>query len=184
MKTVLRSTQFSALLGRRLPQGSTRGQRQAASRAASGRIHRHGPRSEVHSPCLASRTMETDLCLPRIQGISGRRTTSWTMVGHRRLTRTGSYRPSQMRSRVSLFSCLFYHFLPLIRSRKNKRMLFSPRYCTPKLPRQYPQRGPSHRGRVSYHQHPRGGDFSPTTLRPTPPLPRGVSTTPQMKHTP
>jgi cell division cycle 20-like protein 1 (cofactor of APC complex) len=110
MKTVLRSPQFSALVGRRPPQGSTRGQRQAASRAASGLIHRHGLRSEVHSPCLASRTTETDSCLPRIQGISGRRITSWTMVGHRHPTRTGSYRPSRMRSRVCVFACIFIIF--------------------------------------------------------------------------
>ena len=66
---------------------------------------------------------------------------------------------------------------------KNKQMLFSPRYCTPKLPLQYLQRGPSHRARASYHPHPRGGDFSPTTLRPTPPPLPGVSMTRQMKHT-
>ena len=93
--------------------------------------------------------------------------------------------PSESDALKGVCFCLYFLlFLPLIRSRKNKQMLFSPRYCTPKLPRPYLQRGPSHRGRVSYHQHPRGGDFSPTTLRPTPPLPRGVSMIPQTKHTP
>lgn len=70
MRTVRRLTQFSELVGRRLRRDSTRGQQQVAGgRAVLGLIHRHGRRLGVHSPCLASRTMETDLCPPRIQGI-------------------------------------------------------------------------------------------------------------------